>query len=96
MLNIAKPNKEKLDNDIAFAVNEVWRSMHRNHRVYQYYSAITDADLTAYGYNADDIYALRAACTALENLYLLYMGQTPLDTSVPVAHIDPVAQAVLV
>lgn len=96
MININKPTKANLDAQLQCVANNVWKTAEQCHRMYQYFALLTDADLTAYGYSADDIYAIRAACVAFENLYRLYSGVAPLDSGNPSQYIGPLVQTLVV
>jgi len=96
MLNIGKPTKSTVDSEIHSVCNGVYVTMLRCHRLYSVYLTYTDADLQAMGYGTDDIYAIRAACVAMENMYAHYNATTPLDASKPAQYIEPLVQPLVI
>jgi len=96
MLNISKPAKTDLDRELTTVANDTFRIAQRWHRMYSYFATLTDQDLTGYGYDANDIYAIRAACLAFENMYLGYQKQTLLSTDKPAQYIEPLVQVLVI
>lgn len=96
MLNILKPTKSTVDSEITSVANGIFVQMNRCHRIYSRYAMITDEEFTAMGYTVDDIYAIRAACVAFENLYRAYTQTELLDASKPQQFIEPLVQTLVV
>lgn len=95
MLNISKPTKATIDQWVTNTANDLKKIFLRCDSLYHYLASMTDGDLTALGYGTDDIYAIRAFGVAIENLYLRYGNQTPLDSGNPSQFVENLLQPLI-